>query len=339
MKKYIPGFIAGIILGSVLFSGCSQKPSAAARKAKISFGAAIQVGDVLGDENAEFLTDNFNTVVPENTMKWQLIHPKANYWNWGDMDSIVNFAVRNKMKVRGHTFLWHQQNAPYVSGVKDPEKAKEMLVEHITQIMTRYKGKIYEYDVANEIFEEDGSFRKSFWYETLGEEAYFLAFETARKVDPEARLYLNDYNNECAGTPKADAQYNFMKRMKEKGVPVDGAGFQLHLAEDLNFDRKAIESNIRRYADIGIDVSFTEIDVRIKSPSTEEARKHQGEIYTALMEIAAAEPNVHSYLIWGTTDNKSWVPATFPSYGEALPFTKDKVAKPFMDDIVKAMKR
>lgn len=339
MKKYLLGCIAGGIFASVLFSGCSSKSSAAANKAKISFGAAIQVGDVFGDENAKFLSSNFNTVVPENTMKWQNIHPKATYWNWGDMDSIVDFALKNKMKVRGHTFLWHQQNAPYVSGVKDPEKAKAMLVEHITEIMTHYRGKIYEYDVANEIFEENGTFRKSYWYNTLGEDAYFLAFETARKVDPQARLYLNDYNNECAGNPKADAQFNFIKKMKEKGIPIDGVGFQLHLAEDLNFDRSAIEANIRRYAEIGVDVSFTEIDVRIKNPFTDEARKHQGEIYTALMEIAAAEPNVHSYLVWGTTDDKSWVPASFPSYGEALLFTKEKKAKPFMNDIVKAMKK
>ncbi len=319
----------------LLLAGCKKVPSKAATKAGVNFGAAITIGDALNQEQIKLITENFNTVVAENNMKWENIHPKKTFYNFGDMDTIADMAVSNGMKVRGHTFIWHQQNAPYVSSIKSDDELKAHLEEHITKVMEHYKGKIYEYDVANEIFEEDGSFRKSFWYNRFGEEIYEFAFEVAHKADPDAILILNDYNNENAGDAKSDAQYKFVKKMVEKGVPINGIGLQLHLQENLPFSKDAIRKNVQRYGELGLKVSFTEVDVRVKTPATSEAVKHQQEIFCDLLDIALTEPNVDTFVFWGVSDAHTWVPGTFPGYGDPLPIDKDNKPKEAMKAMVK----
>ena len=329
--------IAFVLSVLLLLAGCKKNPSKAATKAGINFGAAITIGDALNPEKIKVITENYNTVVAENNMKWENIHPKRTFYNFGDMDAIANMAINNGMKVRGHTFMWHQQNAAYVSSIKDDDELKAHLEEHITKVMEHYKGKIYEYDVANEIFEENGSFRKSFWYNRFGEEIYEFAFEVAHKADPDAILILNDYNNENAGYAKSDAQYRFVKKMVEKGIPINGIGMQLHLQENLPFNKDAIRKNVQRYAELGLKVSFTEIDVRVKTPATPEAVKHQQEIFCDLLDIALTEPNVDTFVFWGVSDAHTWVPSTFPGYGDPLPLDRDNKPKDAMDAMVKML--
>ncbi len=325
-----------LILSSVLLlTGCAQNTAKKAAKAGINFGAAVTPGDILDPAKAKVLSENFNTLVAENNMKWEHIQYKKGKFNFSDMDLLVNFAVENGMKVRGHTFVWHNQNASYVSSIKNDDELRAHLKDHITTIMERYKGKIFEYDVCNEIFEEDGSFRKSFWYKRFGEEIYEYAFTVAHEADPDAILILNDYNNENAGSAKSDAQYRFIKQMVEKGVPINGVGLQLHLQENLPFNKEAIRKNVQRYGELGLSVSFTEVDVRLKTPADEAAVAHQAEIFNDLMDIVKTEPNCSTYVVWGISDATSWVPGTFAGYGDALLFDRDYKAKPVLNTLFK----
>lgn len=334
MKKIC--YVSALFLMVALLAGCAPKaPAKAAAKLGINFGTAITPGDVLDPDKAKLISENYNTIVAENNMKWENIQYKKGKFNFSDMDLLVKFAGENGMKVRGHTFVWHNQNAGYVSSIRDDDELRAHLKDHITTIMQRYQGKIFEYDVCNEIFEEDGSFRNSFWYRRFGEEIYEYAFTVARQADPNARLVLNDYNNENYGNAKADAMYNFVKKLVEKGVPIDGVGLQLHLQENLPFDKEAIRKNVQRYGELGIDVSFTEVDVRLKTPAGDAAVANQARIYQDLMDICRTEKNCSTYVVWGLSDKTSWVPGTFPGYGDALPIDRDYKVKPFMKNLFK----
>lgn len=134
----------------------------------MTLGVAIQAGDIYDPATIALYTDNFNLIVPENTFKWKNIRPTLKFWNWSDMDKMVDFAEKNKIKMKVHTFVWLQQNPPYLDSLKTRDDAIAMLNEHITTIMTRYKGRIYEYDVANEVLNEDGTMRDTLWLRIIG---------------------------------------------------------------------------------------------------------------------------------------------------------------------------
>lgn len=302
-----------------------------ADKAGVTFGLAVQAGDVLDPAVKKFIVSNFNLIVPENTLKWQHIRPTKTFWNWSDMDALVAFAEENKIAMKGHTFVWHQQNPPYVSGLKTREEAVALLTDQITTIMTRYKGKIREYDVANEVLNEDGTLRDTVWLRAIGPDYLDIAFKAARAADPGAILVLNDYNNEYAGTAKADGFYELAKSLKERGVPLDAVGLQLHLMADFPLDAEALKKTIARFRELGMPVSFTEVDVRVKLPLTPEKEAAQRAIYEGLLDIAKNESGAGTFVLWGYTDKKSWIPASFPGYGSAHPFDAKGEPKPLYD--------
>ncbi len=298
---------------------------------------AVRPGDMLDPQRAKLLKEHFNLLVAENTMKMQYLRPTPTFWNWGDVDMLVNFAEANKMKAKGHTFIWHAQNPPFIMGLNSREAALKAMTETITETLTRYKGRIAEYDVCNEVFEEDGTLRNSVWMRNIGAEYIDIAFQTARAADPSVKLILNDYNNEYAGTAKADAFYALVKSMVERGIPIDGVGLQLHMMAKHPINETALRETIRRFRDLGLTVSFTEVDVRIQSPVTPDKEAEQESVYATLLGIAMDEPNVKSFILWGYTDAQSWIPATFGGYDSAHLFDREmkpkKVYRTLMDMI------
>jgi endo-1,4-beta-xylanase len=324
-KKYVLLLVAAILVASLAVTGCSKKAPIlkAADKHGLVFGTAITAGDIFDPEMKEFITSHFNLVVPENTMKWVNIRPTKQFWNWSDLDKMVDFAEENDIIIKGHPLIWDEQTPGFVNSVKTKEAALEIIVEHITEIMTRYKGRIQMYDVVNEPFAEDGSMLDSFWYRTCGTEFIDVAFRTAREIDPDAILILNEFNNEFAGHPKSDGMYEFVKGMVERGVPIDGIGIQMHIMAESYFDAEALQANIKRYADLGLSVYFSEIDVRIKNPVTGDNEAQQVAAYRGLMEAALANENAKHFVVWGFADSRSWVPRAFSGYGSAHLFEND----------------
>lgn len=338
MKKII--FAITLIASIFALSSCGKDTIAKrATKKDLKIGTAF-ASDVYDPDGQERIKEFSNIIVAENIMKWANLRPNAKFWNWSDIDNALKFAEENNIDVKWHTLFWHQQNSNFLYNMKTKEDAEKMMDEHITTVMQRYKGRIKVYDVVNEMFEENGSFRENIWYKLMGEEYLAHALTVARAQDPDAKLYLNEFNNECVGHPKADAMYNFVKKLKEEGVPIDGVGMQLHLATDLPFEPDKIRANIRRYAELGIDISFSEIDVRIPAskfndPAEIEMQKY---IYTTLLDIALTEPNVKSYIVWGMYDRTSWVPATFPNYGNACIYDVNYNKKEVYEEIFNKLK-
>jgi endo-1,4-beta-xylanase len=323
-------FSVMIALAAFFIATACAKPTMASQFGKkgVTFGVAVQAADVLDPKCVAVVKENFNLIVPENTMKWRNLRPTKGFWNWSDMDAMVKFAAANGIAMKGHTFVWHQQNAPYVEGLKTRDEAIALLQEQITTVMTRYKGKIREYDVANEVLNEDGTMRDTVWLRTIGDDYLDIAFKAARAADPDAKLYLNDYNNEYEGSAKGDGFYELAKALKQRNVPIDGVGFQLHVMGTAPLNADNLRSNVRRFAALGLLASFTEIDVRIPVPVTPEMEATQTEVYRQLLDIALTEPNARSFIVWGYTDKRSWIPAAFPGFGSAHLFDRAEKSKP-----------
>jgi endo-1,4-beta-xylanase len=232
-----------------------------------SVGVALSLNQISGNEpNAIALVEkHFNSITPENILKWEEVHPEPNRYNFEPVDEYVAFGERHGMHIVGHTLVWHFQTPGWVfqdeSGRPlDRESLLGRMKEHIFTVMGRYKGRIHGWDVVNEAIAADGQFRRSKWFETIGEDYVLKAFEYARQADPDAELYYNEYDYELK--PKCDGVIRLIKNLQSKGVRLDGAGIQGHWF--LDYPRiEEIELYILALSKLGVKLMITELDVGV----------------------------------------------------------------------------
>ena len=306
------------------------------------------VGSVFHQRNDlmyhEVLKKEFNMVVAENEMKFDTIRPSKDQYNFNPGDRLVEFAEEHGMAVRGHTLIWHNQTPGWLeNGNWTREELLDIMRDHIYTVMEHYKGKIVHWDGVNEaISDNNGALRThdSIWMRVIGEDYIEYAFKFAREADPDALLFYNDYNISDMGGVKADACYNLVKRLVEKGVPIDGVGFQGHYINNMHSSYiQNIDRNVKRYADLGIEVAFTEVDIRMNQHGSEHDLQIQASNYGDVASIAVNNPNVNTFVIWGFTDKYSWVTQQFPGEGRALIFDEDYLPKPAYFSVADAFKK
>lgn len=263
-------------------------------------------------------------LTPGNEMKWDTTEPSRGSFNFAPADRLVSFAQANSMKLRGHTLVWHSQLPSWVSSLPTTQ-VKAAMENHITNEVTHYKGKLYAWDVVNEPFNEDGSFRTDAFYNAMGSGFVADALRTARAADPDAKLYLNDYNIEGQNA-KSDAMYNLVKTLKSQGVPLDGVGFQAHfIAYQVPSTFKA---NLQRFTALGVNVAITELDDRIQLPATTASLAQQANDYAGVVNTCLAVSGCVGITQWGVGDADSWIPGTFPGYGAATLYDATYRPKP-----------
>ncbi|MBJ7880639.1 endo-1,4-beta-xylanase [Gelidibacter salicanalis] len=223
-------------------------------------GAAIsrsQINQTDSLSNA-LLKKEFNSISPENDMKWEQIHPEKDSYYFETADKYVALGEKNNMHIVGHTLLWHSQLAPWVHTIKDSATLANTIKTHITKVAGRYKGRIDTWDVVNEALNEDGTLRESLFLKLMGEKYIAYAFKIAAETDPDAKLIYNDYNlwkpEKRAGVVK------LVKSLQEEGIKIDGVGMQAHWSL-LGPSIEDIENSIIAYSDLGVKVSFTELDI------------------------------------------------------------------------------
>ncbi len=276
------------------------------------------------------LAREFNALTPENEMKFSSVRPSRAEFRYGRADSMVAFAVQNNMVVRGHTLAWYNQLSSWLtSGSWTTAEARALLDEHITNVVTHFKGRLAAWDVVNEAF-TDGStptLRSGFWADRLGRAYIEQSFRTAYAADANTPLYYNDYNIEPVNA-KSDSVYFMLSDFKARGVPVHGVGMQMHLIAGALPSLQSIADNFSRFANLGLKIQITELDIRLPLPSTTAALATQAQNYRDIYNLCLQQPACDMVVTWGFTDRLSWVPGTFSGQGEALLFDNAFQAKP-----------
>lgn len=305
----------------------------AAAKGKV-MGTAV-TGSKLTGTYGEIAGREFNALTPGNAMKWGSVEPTRGTFNWAEADQIVDFAEAHGQQVRGHTLVWHSQNPSWLTnGSWTSAELSQLMNDHIALEVGRYKGRLATWDVVNEPFNEDGTYRQTLWYNGLGADYIAQALTAARAADPSAKLYINDYNVEGVNA-KSTALYNLVRSLKERGVPIDGVGLQAHLI--LGQVPSTMQQNIQRFADLGVDVAITELDIRMQLPSDSAKLTRQAADYKAVVNACLAVSRCVGVTVWGFTDSDSWIPSTFPGQGAATPYDENYAPKPAYYAIAEAL--
>ncbi len=304
-------------------------------------GASVTPFSLSGPESALILK-NFASLTAENAMKSGPIHPEENRYFWDNADKIVNYATANGLLIRGHTLCWHQQTPAWMfkddsGNAVTKEALLARLKEHIQQVVTRYKGKIYAWDVVNEAIDDGDSkfMRDSEWYKICGEEFIAKAFQWAHEADPDAQLFYNDYNTEFPG--KRDKIYALLKKLIDAGVPIHGIGLQGHWNLK-NPSEKDLRDAIEKFSSLGLKIQITELDVSVyasdeKDPSdnlfTPEREQKQLDKYTMIFRVFRDYRKVITGVtFWNVSDKNSWLD-NFPVRGRKnFPLLFDQNLKP-----------
>ena len=241
------------------------------------------------------------------------------------------------MAVRGHTLVWHQQVPGWIENRSwSRDELMEVLREHITTVVTRYRGRIGAWDVVNEAVADNGSLRESIWLDVIGPEYIALAFQWAHEADPDARLFYNDYSAEGLGG-KSDAVYALVEGLVDDGVPIHGVGLQMHVSTEFTPPAADVAANVERLGQLGMEVHITEMDVRMPIPATDSRLAQQADVYQTMLEVCLEAWNCTALVLWGFTDRYSWVPNTFDGYGSALIFDEDYEEKFAYDALIRAI--
>lgn len=285
------------------------------------FGSATDNGELNDSAYTSILGSEFGMITPGNSMKWDSTEPSQGQFNFTNGDKIVDFASAHGMKVRGHTLVWHSQLPGWVSnGNFTSAQLLAAMKNHVTTVATHYKGKVSHWDVVNEVFNDDGTLRQSKFQTTIGQSYIAEAFKAARAADPGAKLYINDYSVEGVGA-KSNGLYDLVKSLKSQGVPIDGVGMQAHLI--VGQVPSTLQQNIQRFADLGLDVAITELDIRMNLPRDATKDAQQAKDYAAVTTACLAVSRCVGITIWDYTDKYSWIPQFFSGQGAALPWDEN----------------
>ena len=271
MKK-ITTLALGLLLASAAFAQKGNKaevlPSFQSTLGKhFLIGVAVDTRLPAGQDPAAeaIVKEQFNQVVAENCMKGEVNHPEVNRFDFTDGDKLVDWAQKNGKTVIGHCLVWHSQPPKWMfTDANGKTVSREVLIgrmyNHIMTVVTHYKGKIKGWDVVNEAFEDDGSYRKSPYYNIIGPEFIELAFQFAHEADPNVELYYNDYSTSKPG--KREAICKLVRSLKSKGLRIDAVGMQSH--NGYNYpDYAEYEKSIEAFAAEGVKVMMTELDVNM----------------------------------------------------------------------------
>lgn len=311
-------------------------------------GVAVSPRALKTDE-ADLILRQFNSLTPENAMKMGPIHPSEKQYNWVGGDSIAAFAKRNKMKLRGHTLCWHNQTPRWLffDSSTNQQVTKEVLLQrlkdHITTVVTRYKGVIFAWDVVNEVISDkpDEFYRPSLWYQICGEEFIAKAFQWAHEADPKALLFYNDYNE--INPVKRQKIIKMVKDLRAKGIPIHGIGLQGHWAIN-EPSKEQLDQTLKDFSAVGLPLHITELDISVY-PKEHNARERKAsdydtvfsaekeskqiEVYKNCFELFKKyKKSITSVTFWNISDRSSWLD-NFPVRGRKdYPLLFDAQLKP-----------
>lgn len=292
-----------------------------------------------------------NSITAENAMKWGWLHPSEKVFKFDDADAIVAFAEQNKMRIHGHTLLWHN-NPTWISNFSGDSLAWENLVKtHIQTVAAHFKGKVTSWDVVNEAFTDKGELRKgydsesSIWAAKLGNDYVARAFQYAAAADPNALLFYNDYGQE-SNPAKTQAIVAMVADFKKRGIPIHGLGLQMHIG--IGNDIAGIETALKTLAATGLKIHLSELDINMsnfqKNPNlkyTDALAQQQREKYRLVAQAyRRLVPAAQQYGItnWNVGDGDSWIRQLIQPNDWPLPFDEGYLRKPAYFGFIEGLK-
>jgi endo-1,4-beta-xylanase len=291
MNKTATGLVL-LLLGGALTHAFAQTTLKKAFKNDFRVGAALNARQIDGTDTVgdQIVSTQFNTISPENVLKWGLVHPKPDVYDFALPDKYVEFGEKHHMFIIGHTLVWHNQVPKWVfEDDKGQPLTRDALLarlkDHIDKVVSRYKGRINGWDVVNEALNEDGTMRQSPWMKIIGEDYIELAFQYAHEADPKTELYYNDFNLE--NEPKRKGAIELIKKLKAKGVPIHAVGLQGH--DDLEWPIvEQQDATVTAFEQLGVKVNITELDVTVLP-------KAQRQPTAEVTATTAAKPELNPY--------------------------------------------
>jgi endo-1,4-beta-xylanase len=326
--------IMGIILAT---SGFAQTTLKDAFKNDFLIGAALNEAEFAGlNTNAVAIVKaQFNSISPENALKWESIHPKPDQYDFSAGDRYVEFGQKNNMFIVGHTLVWHNQTPKWVfQDDKGNPLVRDRLLSrmsnHIFTVVGRYKGKIGGWDVVNEALDDDGKMRQSEWEKIIGPDYIIKAYQFAHEADPRAELYYNDFSLE--NEAKRNGAIALVRKIQAAGIPIAGVGLQGHYKMDWPTNNQ-VDETITALSKLGVKVMITELDMDVLPPATKSqaaevsmnfALRAELNPYTNGLPAAVQQQLTQRYAdlfavfvkhrdvvsrvtFWGVTDGDSWL--------------------------------
>ena len=363
--------LAMIVLafGSQTDTSAQQQPTLKdAYKGCFLVGAALNPGQFSGEDPLEdaLIKAQFNTISPENVLKWEVVHPLPGTYDFSLADKYVQFGQQNHMFIIGHNLVWHSQVPQWVfeDENRNPVDRKVLLKrmrDHIRKVVGRYRGRINGWDVVNEALNEDGTLRQSLWMKIIGDDYIEKAFRYAHEADPQAQLYYNDYSLE--NEAKRKGALELVRKLKAKGVPITGVGLQDHVNMDWPTTDQ-IDTTITEFGKLGVKVMITELDVDVLPAATpsrtadvslnvasdpklnpypkglpEPVQQELSKRYADLFGTYGKHCGLVSRVtFWGVTDKESWK-NDWPVKGRTnypLLFNRDAQPKPAFGAVIQA---
>jgi endo-1,4-beta-xylanase len=368
-----------IILACLLIAGLPTATTAQtslkeAFKNYFRIGAALNAGYYTETDTAgvTLVKQQFNAITPENDMKWERIHPRSDAglagYSFENADKYVAFGEKNGMFIVGHCLVWHSQVPRWVFQDADGKPITrdallQRMRDHIFTVVGRYKGRIQGWDVVNEALNEDGSLRKSPWFNIIGEDYIAKAFEYAHEADPKAELYYNDYNLEYEAKWKGAVE--LVKKLKQQGITITAIGSQSHVKLDKPTVEQ-LEAGLKAFQELGVKVAVTELDVdllpavtfqptadvSVRAKTTaesnpyiaglpDEMQKALAKRYAELFAVFVKYKNLITRVtFWGVTDRYSWL-NDFPAPRRTnypLLFDREGKPKPAFDAVIQQVR-
>jgi len=262
------------------------------------FGTAMAAHYLNNSQTTQITNREFNMITAENEMKVDAMQPNQGQFNWSSGDRIVNWALQNGKRVRGHALAWHSQQPGWMQN-QSGQTLRNSMLNHITQVASYYKGKIYAWDVVNEAFADGSSgARRDSNLQRTGNDWIEAAFRAARAADPQAKLCYNDYNTDNWQHAKTQAVYNMVRDFKSRGVPIDCVGFQAHFNSG-NPVPSNYHETLQNFANLGVDVQITELDIEGNGSS-------QADQFKGVTQACLAVARCTGITVWGVKDSDSW---------------------------------
>jgi len=289
-------------------------------------------------------TNIFGQLTPANYMKFMYTEPEQNVFNFTGGDVILDIAEKQGKRVRCHNLIWVSQLPDWVlNGVWTAESLTAVMKTHIQTLITHWGARCYSWDVINEALNSDGTFSSSIWYDTIGSEYFFLAYqfaeEAVKQTHADIKLFYNDYGIENPGN-KATAAYNLVKELQARHIQIDGVGLESHFEVGATPSAAQQVEAKQGFLDLGIDVAITELDIRFTAApyytAAGEATQAQN-YYDSVSSCVQVGPRCIGITVWDFDDAYSWVPSSFAGQGGADIYNDTLQRKPSYYSIAEAL--